>query len=235
MSDLNAVMERLLTDPEYRQAFAADPVGAMAGYDLTVQERQMLLTDVSPDTVVGSGVEQRTSKAGMFALLGEAAHLFDTAGALDHDAPGPDETRGIVIINSAPAPGLGGTDGAIEWTYTPAETHGIIIHDAPAETHGIIIHDAPAETDGIIVYDMPAPDAEASAPGPDGAVIHGFDPQPDPPGEPADAIRRGEPVGDKLAAAQVGEVNETPAPGIADRGGLLRAGFPTETIKTSQS
>ena len=221
MSDLNAVMERLLTDPDYRRTFAVDPGRAMAGYDLTAQEQQMLLTEVSPDTVVGSAVEQRTSKAGMFAFLGEAASLFDARGAdgaFNDGAPSPAETHGM-IIDGAPAPDLGGGDSAIEWTYTPAETsgiiihgapaetHGIIINEAPADTHGIIINEAPAETHGIIVYDMPAPDAEASSPGPsDAASVVGFDPQPDPPGQPADGLTRG---------------------------GLSRAGIPVEQINVS--
>jgi len=164
MSDIDTVLERLVTDAEFRRLLAAEPARALHGYDLSAAERDMLLVRVSPDLMVGSTVEQRTSKAGMFALLGEAAALVGSHSDLvgpssgDHGAvtpSGPGEAVGI-IINERP---------------TPGETDGIIIYDAPSpgETDGIIINEAPTpgEADGIIIGSAPTP-GEA-----DGIIIFG--------------------------------------------------------------
>ena len=97
MSDIDTVLERLVTDADFRRLLAAEPARALHGYDLSAQERDMLLVRVSPDTMVGSTVEQRTSKAGMFALLGEAAALVgshsDLVGAspVDHGSATPSD------------------------------------------------------------------------------------------------------------------------------------------------
>ena len=76
MSDLDTVLERLITDTEFRRVLATDPAHALHPYRLTADERTLLLTQVSPDTTTGSRVEQRTSKAGMFGLLGELAGVL---------------------------------------------------------------------------------------------------------------------------------------------------------------
>lgn len=69
MSDFDTVLERLLTDSGFTGALAADPDRALAGYDLTADERDLLRSQVSSDPGGNSGVEQRTSKAGLFGLL----------------------------------------------------------------------------------------------------------------------------------------------------------------------
>jgi hypothetical protein len=73
MSDFDAVLERLLTDPAFRAALAADPESALAGLSLSDDERDLLYAQVSTDAGGERQVEQRTSKAGLFGLLSPLA------------------------------------------------------------------------------------------------------------------------------------------------------------------
>jgi hypothetical protein len=86
MSDFDAALERLVSDPEFRDALAADPQRALAGYRLSPDELEVLTSQV--DTGSGGGqrhVEQRTSKASLFGLLspmsGASGFLSDDSGA----------------------------------------------------------------------------------------------------------------------------------------------------------
>jgi Bacterial TSP3 repeat len=79
MSDIDVVLERLVTDPGFRRQLTTDPARALAGYRVTDEQRRMLLMQISPDTTLGSAVERRTSKAGMFALVSEVAQLVGSA------------------------------------------------------------------------------------------------------------------------------------------------------------
>lgn len=49
MSDFDAVLERLLTDPAFAAALAADPAAALAGYRLDSDEVRLLHTQVGAD------------------------------------------------------------------------------------------------------------------------------------------------------------------------------------------
>ncbi|GAA1830591.1 hypothetical protein GCM10009682_56670 [Luedemannella flava] len=88
MSDFDRVLERLLDDPGFLAALAADPAAALRGYQLTEDEWALLQSQI----VAGGGgqgpVETRTSKsglAGMFApiagTVGMGAAAAGTYGA----------------------------------------------------------------------------------------------------------------------------------------------------------
>jgi hypothetical protein len=81
MSDLEAVMERLLSDPTFQGALAKDPDAALAGYTLSAEDRELL----GAPLVSGPGdertVEIRTTKSSMAGLLGPVVSAFGaTAG-----------------------------------------------------------------------------------------------------------------------------------------------------------
>jgi hypothetical protein len=98
VSDFDALLERLVGDPAFQAALAADPASVLAGYDLDPDERELL----SAGVVAGSGpdrtVEMRTSKSGLAGMLGPVAAAFGLSGstheafgsATDHQAFGRD-------------------------------------------------------------------------------------------------------------------------------------------------
>jgi hypothetical protein len=100
MSDFDTVLERLLVDPSFQAALAADPTAALRGYQLAPDERELL----GAQLVAGSGedrtVELRTSKSGVVGLLGPVAAAFGVAAGQSGTGPvhqsfgGPTETFG---------------------------------------------------------------------------------------------------------------------------------------------
>jgi hypothetical protein len=62
-------LERLISDPAFRNALAADPARALAGYRLSPDELELLNAQVDTGTGGQRHVEQRTSKASLFGLL----------------------------------------------------------------------------------------------------------------------------------------------------------------------
>src|SRR3954463_779003 len=101
MSDFDTVLERLVSDPAFQEALAADPVRALAGSRLEAQERELL----GAQLVAGAGedrtVELRTSKSGVVGLLGPVAAAFGVAvagqsgsGPVHQSFGGPTETFG---------------------------------------------------------------------------------------------------------------------------------------------
>jgi hypothetical protein len=85
MSDFDTVLERLLTDPAFKTALAADPAGALAGYRLSPDEVDLLRSQVSTGDGAERTVETRTSKASMVGLLGSFGGLTGGGhGAGDH-------------------------------------------------------------------------------------------------------------------------------------------------------
>jgi hypothetical protein len=69
MSDFDAALERLVSDPQFRDALAADPARALAGYRLSEDEWDLLRSQIDTGTGGEREVEQRTSKASLFGLL----------------------------------------------------------------------------------------------------------------------------------------------------------------------
>lgn len=70
MADLNDALERLISDPAFRQALGDDPEKALDGYDLSDEDRKMLSAQLSDDPGVRGGLEQRTSKSALAGLFG---------------------------------------------------------------------------------------------------------------------------------------------------------------------
>jgi len=70
MSDFDVVLERLLTDPSFPGRLAADPAGALAGYDLAPDEAALLRQQVGADPgAQAAAVEDRVSKSSTFGLF----------------------------------------------------------------------------------------------------------------------------------------------------------------------
>jgi hypothetical protein len=76
MSDLEAVMERLLSDPTFPGALAKDPDAALAGYTLSAEDRELLGVPLVSGPGDERTVEIRTTKSSMAGLLGPVASAF---------------------------------------------------------------------------------------------------------------------------------------------------------------
>jgi hypothetical protein len=83
MSDFDAVLERLLTDPSFAAALAADPDSILSGYTLADGEADLLRQQVAGDTAAGSAVvESRITKSSTFGLMSPFAGAGGLAGML---------------------------------------------------------------------------------------------------------------------------------------------------------
>jgi hypothetical protein len=115
MSDFDEVLERLLTDPPFAAALAADPDLALAGYRLEPGEAELLRSQVAGDTAADvAKVETRTSKSSTFGLLAPFAALGGVVDSFGHAL-------------AQPAPGAGGG---------VAGAHGML-GDPPAAHQGL--------------------------------------------------------------------------------------------------
>jgi hypothetical protein len=115
MSDFDTVLERLVTDPAFADALAADPVAALAGYRLGADEVALLRSQVSTGDGGNRSVEERTSKASMAGLLGSLGglsglgHQHATVVGRDlaphpHEQFAPDARTGFAPNDEAPSP-----------------------------------------------------------------------------------------------------------------------------------
>ncbi|HEX5588845.1 MAG TPA: Os1348 family NHLP clan protein [Candidatus Limnocylindrales bacterium] len=80
MAGIDDVLERLVTDAGFRARLASDPSAALAGYDLTPSDLQLLSSQLDMTAGSSGGVEARTSKAGLFGLLGGVDELAEAIG-----------------------------------------------------------------------------------------------------------------------------------------------------------
>jgi hypothetical protein len=84
VSDFDVALERLVSDPAFREALAADPQRALAGYRLSPDELEVLTSQLDTGSGGQRHVEQRTSKASLFGLLspmsGAGGFLADGSG-----------------------------------------------------------------------------------------------------------------------------------------------------------
>lgn len=109
MSDFDVVLERLLVEPGFVAALAADPDRALVGYRLTADEVSLLRTQVGGDAGGQRGVETRANQSSLFGLLGPLAGLAGGShpqGAAGGGAPGPVEGFGA----AEPRQGFGPRD-----------------------------------------------------------------------------------------------------------------------------
>ena len=68
---LNQVIERASTDAAFRAKLQSDPTGALAGYDLTPDERAAVLSG-DPGRIGALGLDARVSKVDNPAQPGDA-------------------------------------------------------------------------------------------------------------------------------------------------------------------
>ncbi|OJF10789.1 hypothetical protein [Couchioplanes caeruleus] len=113
MSDFDAVLERLLTDPAFQAQLARDPGGALAGYTLDSGEVELLHQQVAADPGASqAAVEDRVSKSSTFGLFGS----FGGIGALT-DNVGSQSGPQPVAVPADGAAGIGpGTGSADPWS-----------------------------------------------------------------------------------------------------------------------
>jgi len=98
MPNLHDALERIDNDQSFKDWLVRDPQGALQGYDLSSDDLSVIAMELSDDFEVLGFVEQRTSKAGLFALISSASHAAtppDTANPADPseasaDAAAPD-------------------------------------------------------------------------------------------------------------------------------------------------
>ena len=94
MSDFEAALERLLTDPSFAAHLAGDPDRALSGYRLEPGESELLRSQVAGDSAADlAAVEARTTRASTFELvsaLGDWAEFGSAVGV----AGQPDDGRG---------------------------------------------------------------------------------------------------------------------------------------------
>ena len=105
MSDFDAALERLLTDPSFAAALAADPDAALAGYRLDEAESVLLRSQVAGDTSgAAATVETRTTKSSTFGLL---SSLWEWTGPGSTSGPGvtagTGATAGLAATRAADA------------------------------------------------------------------------------------------------------------------------------------
>jgi hypothetical protein len=165
----------LLTDAGFARQLAADPADALAGYELSAEDLDLLSAQVSFDRGALSNVEERISKAGMFGLLSSFTAGLGGLG-------GPTPCRPASAARTPRPAGLGGPDTVPGGGGGGDEFAIKEVDPAPAPSL-----DNPGAR--IVGFD-PQPDPPGDpAVGPSGFVDPGarvgFDPQPDPPGDPA--------------------------------------------------
>ncbi|MCU1589949.1 MAG: hypothetical protein JWP11_1205 [Frankiales bacterium] len=69
MADIDEVLERLVTDAAFRDRLGSDPAAALAAYDLSTDDLQLLASSLDDSEGQQHGVEQRTSKSAVVGLL----------------------------------------------------------------------------------------------------------------------------------------------------------------------
>lgn len=99
MSDFDTVLERLVSDPAFAAALAADPVRTLAGYRLTADEVALLHTQVGGDTGGQHRVEVRATQSSLFGMLGSIGDLDglgEQLGGPDSGGQGGGAPAGVV-------------------------------------------------------------------------------------------------------------------------------------------
>jgi hypothetical protein len=113
MSDFDAVLERLLTDPSFQALLAADPAGALDGYRLDAGEVELLRQQVSADPGASAAVvEDRVSKSSTFGLFSS----FSGLGAASDTIGAGMARQGFGSAPMDAAPGSGVKDSLGEWS-----------------------------------------------------------------------------------------------------------------------
>jgi hypothetical protein len=101
MSDFDALLERLVSDPAFQAALAADPDRALAGYNLDADERALLNAQVVSGSGADRTVEIRTSKSGLAGMLGPVAAAFGLGGSVHESFGSAHESVGSATGHEA--------------------------------------------------------------------------------------------------------------------------------------
>jgi len=112
MSDFDDVLERLVVDPAFAGALAADPAAALAGYTLTDDEIALLHTQVGAEPPAQHAVETRANQSSTFGLLGSIGGLLGAGGA-GGGGIGIGDQIGRAGIELGQGSGSGGIGGAM--------------------------------------------------------------------------------------------------------------------------
>jgi hypothetical protein len=111
VTDFDAALERLVTDPAFAAELAADPERALAGYRLDEAEAELLRCQVSADDCAGAAaVEARTTKSSTFGLLSSIGDLSGFGGAGGQAGAAAGRAVGALGDPAAPAWGSGAAD-----------------------------------------------------------------------------------------------------------------------------
>jgi hypothetical protein len=82
MSDFDEVLERLIGEPAFAAALAADPGRALAGYRLSDEEAALLHTQVGGEAAAQHAVEARANQSSTFGMLSPLVGMLGDGGGL---------------------------------------------------------------------------------------------------------------------------------------------------------
>ena len=77
MAGIDDVLERIVTDTEFRRQLTTDPHKALAGYDVTDDEMELVTLQLSTDAGAAGGITKRD-----WILLGIGAGAVILAGVI---------------------------------------------------------------------------------------------------------------------------------------------------------
>jgi len=126
MSDFDDVLERLLSDPDFKNALGRNADAALAGYQLTAEERDLLGAQVDLGAGDERTVEMRVTKSGVMGMVGPVVsalgsgflhdvgngtispggkNMLDSGGPVQMlDSGGPTQSMGV--DDASPSPPL---------------------------------------------------------------------------------------------------------------------------------
>jgi hypothetical protein len=184
LPDIDDVLERLVTDPEFRRHLSTDPRSALEGYDLDRSDLEVLSAQVTEGAGDTGKVEQRTSKSALAGLLG----LFGSS-----DTSSLEDAMGTAPDTSTPS------DAGHVGKHTLILDDNHSAHDGmPTSTTDDLGRvgfnpqpEPPGQDEGIIINQEMAPPGQEQAPidpteelfGAYNLQQVGFNPQPEPPGQ----------------------------------------------------
>jgi hypothetical protein len=155
MSDFDVVLERLVNEPSFAAALAADPAAALAGYRLDAGEVELLRSQAAPDSGGGlAAVEARTNKSSTFGLFSAVADIGHSlsAGATAAGASARHVADQIGMPGArqgfGDAPGGGGGGGGAAHEQWPASGHSGF-GSAPGREVGAGAEALPAASQGL--------------------------------------------------------------------------------------
>jgi len=143
---VNQVIQRAVSDAAFRRQLQRDPSGALAGFDLTKDERSAI-TSGDPTRLTSFGIDQRMSKAFVIGGMGEANKMV--VGDASASSTG-------VLVDESGLTGHGALidDGA-------ASGHGALIDDGAASGHGALLAPDGSGASAVIVGDPVSPNVAA--------------------------------------------------------------------------